>query len=203
MEKSGLILKRASASRSSGEWSDDDFDVLADGAVVGRAPGSRAVRFARPRARNRTRLDRMSLHAPRREGRTAAQAAQELTGGPMLTKQTIAAILAGCVLWSMPARCETIDMSANAFMSGCRFVIEPDRPVRGREMQLVYDGGRCNGFVSAIALTDLGVCVPAQATIDQMVRVVVRYVGARPARAHEFFATLAQEALRAAWPCKR
>lgn len=33
---SSLILKRASASRSSGEWSDDDFDVLADGVVVGR-----------------------------------------------------------------------------------------------------------------------------------------------------------------------
>jgi hypothetical protein len=32
----GLILKRASASRPSGEWNDDDFDVLADGAVVGR-----------------------------------------------------------------------------------------------------------------------------------------------------------------------
>jgi hypothetical protein len=31
-----LILKRASASRSSGEWNDDDFDVLADGKVVGR-----------------------------------------------------------------------------------------------------------------------------------------------------------------------
>jgi len=31
-----LILKRASASRPSGEWSDEDFDVLADGAVVGR-----------------------------------------------------------------------------------------------------------------------------------------------------------------------
>ena len=31
-----LILKRASASRPSGEWSDDDFDVLADGVVVGR-----------------------------------------------------------------------------------------------------------------------------------------------------------------------
>ena len=26
----GLALKRASASRSSGEWNDDDFDVLAD-----------------------------------------------------------------------------------------------------------------------------------------------------------------------------
>jgi hypothetical protein len=31
-----LILKRASASRSSGQWNGDDFDVLADGAVVGR-----------------------------------------------------------------------------------------------------------------------------------------------------------------------
>jgi hypothetical protein len=31
-----LILKRASASRLSGECGDDDYDVLADGAVVGR-----------------------------------------------------------------------------------------------------------------------------------------------------------------------
>jgi hypothetical protein len=31
-----LIFKRASASRISGEWNDDDFDVLADGVVVGR-----------------------------------------------------------------------------------------------------------------------------------------------------------------------
>ena len=35
MEKDYLILKRASGSRP-GEWNDDDFDVLADGAVVGR-----------------------------------------------------------------------------------------------------------------------------------------------------------------------
>ena len=33
--ESPLILKRASAARSSGEWNDDDFDVLADGLVVG------------------------------------------------------------------------------------------------------------------------------------------------------------------------
>jgi hypothetical protein len=31
-----LILKRASASRPSGEWNDDDYDVLSDGVVVGR-----------------------------------------------------------------------------------------------------------------------------------------------------------------------
>jgi hypothetical protein len=38
MDKDYLVLKRASASRSSGEWNDDDYDydVLADGTVVGR-----------------------------------------------------------------------------------------------------------------------------------------------------------------------
>jgi hypothetical protein len=36
MDKDYLILKRAAVSRVSGEWNDDDFDVLADGVVVGR-----------------------------------------------------------------------------------------------------------------------------------------------------------------------
>jgi hypothetical protein len=36
MDKDYLVLKRASASRPSGEWGDDDYDVVADGAVVGR-----------------------------------------------------------------------------------------------------------------------------------------------------------------------
>jgi hypothetical protein len=31
-----LFLKRASASRPSGKWSDDDYDVVCEGAVVGR-----------------------------------------------------------------------------------------------------------------------------------------------------------------------
>src|SRR5215471_20306093 len=31
-----LILKSANASRPSGEWNDDDYDVLAEGIVVGR-----------------------------------------------------------------------------------------------------------------------------------------------------------------------
>jgi hypothetical protein len=33
---SSLLLKRASASRPSGEWNEDDYDVLAGGDVVGR-----------------------------------------------------------------------------------------------------------------------------------------------------------------------
>jgi hypothetical protein len=38
-----LILKRGALSRSSGEWRDDDYDVLEDGVVVGRiflSPGA-------------------------------------------------------------------------------------------------------------------------------------------------------------------
>jgi hypothetical protein len=33
---SSLILKRGKFSRSSGQWQDEDYDVLADGKVVGR-----------------------------------------------------------------------------------------------------------------------------------------------------------------------
>src|SRR6266851_10522157 len=36
MEKDYLVLKGASASRPTGEWNDDDYDVLAEGVVVGR-----------------------------------------------------------------------------------------------------------------------------------------------------------------------
>src|ERR1700745_1169894 len=36
MDKDYLTLKRAAASRPSGEWSDDDYDVLAEGKAVGR-----------------------------------------------------------------------------------------------------------------------------------------------------------------------
>ena len=49
-----LVLKRASASRPSGEWNDDDFDVLAPRATPresqGRGPGAAASRHVGPRA---------------------------------------------------------------------------------------------------------------------------------------------------------
>jgi hypothetical protein len=44
----GLVLKRASASRPSGEWNDDDYDVLADGAVVGRIFNANAAPAGSP-----------------------------------------------------------------------------------------------------------------------------------------------------------
>ena len=49
MDKDYLTLKRASASRPSGDWNDDDFDVLADGAVVGRILKVHAAPVGAPR----------------------------------------------------------------------------------------------------------------------------------------------------------
>src|SRR5215472_9906072 len=43
-----LILKRATASRPSGEWNDDDYDVLCEGAVVGRIMKSAAAPVGQP-----------------------------------------------------------------------------------------------------------------------------------------------------------
>jgi hypothetical protein len=43
-----LLLKRAATSRLSGKWNDDDYDVLADGAVVGRIMKAAAAPVGSP-----------------------------------------------------------------------------------------------------------------------------------------------------------
>ena len=40
------ILKRAATSRLSGEWNDDDYEVLADGIAVGRIMKTAAAPLA-------------------------------------------------------------------------------------------------------------------------------------------------------------
>ena len=48
MDKDYLTLKRASASRLSGEWGDDDYDVLCEGKAVGRIMKSAAAPVGQP-----------------------------------------------------------------------------------------------------------------------------------------------------------
>ena len=48
MDKDYRLLKRAALSRSSGQWSDDDFDVLCDGTVVGRIFNANAAPVGSP-----------------------------------------------------------------------------------------------------------------------------------------------------------
>ena len=48
MDKDYLLLKQATLSRPSGQWNDDDFDVLANGEVVGRIYKANAAPVGSP-----------------------------------------------------------------------------------------------------------------------------------------------------------
>ena len=114
------------------------------------------------------------------------------------------AALAVQVLWSPPGRCEGTDRSANALMQACRSAIhEGPPPYTTKNTQAAYDNGWCHGFINAIAVVDPSICRPPGVTIDQTLRVVVKYIDERPQRMHEDFAILVQEALATTWPCTR
>ena len=64
--------------------------------------------------------------------------------------------------------------------------------------------GRCGGYVAGLVYArSVYLCVPEGATPEQRVRVVVKYIEARPERMQEPFGKLSLEALMAASPCKR
>ncbi len=46
-------------------------------------------------------------------------------------------------------------------------------------------------------------CIPNNVVTVQAVRVMVRYMEARPQKMHEPFVVLALEALQDAWPCRK
>jgi hypothetical protein len=86
--------------------------------------------------------------------------------------------------------------SANAAMPGCREAEKYHSPN-------IYKRGLCMGIVSTLLDLDPKICLPPSVTNFQAVRVVVKYIDARPERLHENFKALAGEALRAAWPCRK
>ena len=72
-----------------------------------------------------------------------------------------------------------------------------------------WEPGICLGSIKT--LVDLGrnalepayrFCIPPQAPLASAMGVVVTYLDARPERLNESFASLAIDAMRAAWPCK-
>jgi len=92
--------------------------------------------------------------------------------------------------------------SANFFLPHCKVSLDP----KARDYSFVSGvcAGSVSGLVFALAtLTPGTLCIPAAANTSQMVRVVIRYVETRPQRMHEPFESLALEALRDAWPCKK
>jgi hypothetical protein len=96
--------------------------------------------------------------------------------------------------------------SANFVLPGCKTVIG-----EGREGINVAEQGYCLGVMDTLGLISSILnehswsCIeyPKGSTVNQGLRVVVRYIEARPQRMHESFAFLAIEALHNAWPCRK
>jgi hypothetical protein len=86
--------------------------------------------------------------------------------------------------------------SANYWLPFCQSAATGNHP-QGNSPLVSY----CAGLVDG--LTTFAACPPKDVTPEQAIRVVVQYIGERPARMNENFKILAIEALRAAWPCRR
>jgi hypothetical protein len=98
---------------------------------------------------------------------------------------------------TMPAGAQS---SANEMLSGCKGLIGDKTP----PLREALRQGRCAGYVAGLVYArSVYLCVPEGATPEQGVRVVIKYIEARPERMHEPFGKLALEALEQAWPCKR
>jgi hypothetical protein len=102
-------------------------------------------------------------------------------------------VIAALMLSGGSAFAET---SANTIMPGCRaFLTQSNRELWGSPF--------CAGVIVGLrAVPDIS-CEPDSVTTGQVVRVLVQYIDARPARMHEDFRKLALEAMKAAWPCQR
>jgi hypothetical protein len=91
--------------------------------------------------------------------------------------------------------------SANRIMPGCRSAIAEEKDLPAQDGNAILLAGFCMGAVAVLRYSPA--CVPITVPIVQAVTVIVRYIDNRPARWHESFLMLANEALLAAWPCKR
>jgi hypothetical protein len=83
--------------------------------------------------------------------------------------------------------------AANAVMNGCHNWLS--------ENGMDFDQGMCVGSIRAVIEVDSKICPPLGSKFEQAIRVVVTYIDKQPARLHEEFSSLAQEALREAFPC--
>jgi hypothetical protein len=106
------------------------------------------------------------------------------------------AVMALTITTAWAAEGDLSALSANNWLPLCKGYL-----AGGDNKRDLMSQGYCAGAVYGIAFEGCA-RVPNDVTLEQMVRVVVRYVEARPQRMHEPFVLLAHEALIDAWPCK-
>ena len=98
-------------------------------------------------------------------------------------------------------------LSANAIMPGCQDALSQNwsNPFAGYCLGAVdgiaFGSNIPDSFLQPRAKNSVCLSIPDGVTGVQMIKVVVAYIDARPARMDENFHTLALAALRDAWPC--
>jgi Rap1a immunity proteins len=105
------------------------------------------------------------------------------------------AIICGAMALTVTAASTAEKTSGNYWLPHCKLVESP---------RLTAEYAYCLGTLDGLTFfsREAGICPPEEGTMAQAVRVVVRYMEARPERLHEPFRQLAVDAMRAAWPCK-
>ena len=118
--------------------------------------------------------------------------------------------LVGLVLLSgSTAQAAGEQFMARTIFPGCKADVALSERLLKPNIDSALSAGVCVGAIETLlmlyATASLAgpttICVPNNVSTGQLVRVVIRYMDARPERLNESFALLAIEAFRAAWPC--
>jgi len=115
------------------------------------------------------------------------------------------------VAFAAPASGQDAVFTANSQMPGCRSALTAIERSTKPDLVGALGAGQCIGAINTLLMLAAAdqfsppyrLCFAEGVSTPQIVRVVVRYIDARPERQHQSFTLLAMEAVRAAWPCPR
>jgi Rap1a immunity proteins len=123
----------------------------------------------------------------------------------------IAAFIVSSVTAAGAAGAAGVDyFSANNLFPACKAIVGSKGVIKSSNLQEAHDVGFCSATLSTLfslgraqMLDDQFGCmeVPPEVTPEQLARIVVRYIEARPQRMQEPLIWLALEAFHDAWPC--
>jgi hypothetical protein len=123
-------------------------------------------------------------------------------GEPMARIRLLAVVL---VMLPTSAFAQGSSLSANTILPGCQALAGGNTP---ESPTVTFFAGKCAGYLEMLLVARIlsngqwGACVPVGVNTRQAAKVVVAYVEQRPQLLHEPLGVLADQAIRAAWPCR-
>ena len=105
------------------------------------------------------------------------------------------------ILIATAAPAKEAEGTASQLLPGCKYAIakwERSATASGSD----FDRAFCIGYVTGLGKSH-AFCAPAGVTVGQLMRVIVKYLEARPELHHGDFGDLALIALSETWPCQR